>query len=244
MARPKKLGTVAMLKIVNDYYESCGDPGQLKYSLLEAYATSMGFDVKAYDFRRDHGVRSRMDELRDLSLLVTEGGAIAYKNLDVDALIGRSRNIDALKSELLELDAAWRRIYDRALDISKKNDALSRDSRKMAEICEQLEHDLGERSMQVSQLKAENRAFSQTNAYLRKTIRTYLYPAIANEILKSENVLDQADTEVMPETMAALADADLPTPFSKTVTEDMAFASREESLLWRMKAQTQGGGDA
>ena len=242
MGRPKKLGKDAMLKIVDGYYESCGDADKLKYSLLEEYAASLGFDVKAYDFRRDAAVRDRMDELRGLSMLVTGDGAIAYKNLDVDGIISRSRNLKALRGELLELDGTWRKIYDQALASSQKNKALVEENRQQALRCEELAHERGEQALRISRLSSDNKALSKTNAYLKKTIKAYLYPAIANEILKSENVLEQADTEAMPETMAALVDAEVPSPFSKAAANESALLSREESLLLRMKKQASGGG--
>jgi len=241
MARPKKLSTEAMLKIVNDFYESCGDADVLKFSHLESYASSRGFDVKAYDFKRDTGVRERLAELRDLSVLTSDDGAIAYKNLDVDALIKRSKNLTTLKIELTELDETWRKIYDRALILSQKNKALVHDNQQKTHMYEELECERQKQAEHISQLANDNKNLAQANTYLKKMIRAYLYPAIANEILMNENVLEQCDTEVMPETMAALVDAELPSPLSKTITNDLAFVSREESLLRRMKSQIGGG---
>ena len=63
MARPRKLSDDEMLKIVDSFYESNGNPSMLKCSLLEEYAISIGVEVKAYDFRRNEAVRHRMDEL-------------------------------------------------------------------------------------------------------------------------------------------------------------------------------------
>lgn len=244
MARPKKLSAEEMLDIVNGYYESCGNPDCLKFSFLEEYAASLGYDVKAYDFRRDPGVRTRINELRDLSLLKSEGGAIAYKSLDVEALIGRSRNLQSLKNELIELDETWRRIYERAVALSHKSEALTKDIRQKTLECEQMGHELDSQKSEISRLAGENREINKANRYLKRTIRTYLYPAIANEILKSENVLVQTDTDVMPETMAALADAETPSPFSHAIAKDKEFLSREEALVRRMALQLHGDGDA
>ena len=244
MGRPKKLSADEMLDIVNGYYESCGNPDRLKFSFLEEYAISLGYDVKAYDFRRDPGVRARINELRDLSLLKSEGGAIAYKSLDVEALISRSRSLKSLKNELIELDETWRRIYERAVALSHKNEALSKDVRQKTLECERMEQDLCSQKSEISRLAGENREISNVNRYLKRTIRTYLYPAIANEILKSENVLEQADTDVMPETMSALVDAETPSPFSHAVVKDKELLSREDALLRRMAVQLNGDNDA
>jgi len=244
MARPKKLSTEEMLDVVNGYYESCGNPDRLKFSFLEEYAVSLGFDVKAYDFRRDPGVRARINELRDLSLLKSEGGAIAYKSLDVEALISRSRSLQSLKNELVELDETWRRIYERAVALSHKSEALTKDIRQKALECEQMGQEIDSQKSEISRLAGENREISKVNRYLKRTIRTYLYPAVANEILRSENVLEQTDTDVMPETMSALVDSETPSPFSLAIAKDREFLSREDALMRRMLSQLHGDGDA
>lgn len=226
-----------MLQLVNEYYESCGDTARLKYSFLEEYAVSRGFDVKAYDFRRNADVRLRIGELRDMEAVSTRAGAIAYKSLDVDALISKSRNKEALRNSLLELDETWRRIYDRAAILSQQNEALSSDIRQKTLDCEKLTCEAAELSAQMAALKKEHRNALLENRYLKKMLKTYLYPAIANEILKSENVLEQADTEVTQTAMDVLTGPDVPTPFSKSVEADRQMLSREESLLRRMREQ-------
>ena len=116
MARPRKIETDEMIRIVESYYESNGDPGKLKYSLLEKYATSMGIDVKAYDFKRNPEVRRRMEELRGSA--ATAGlAAIAYKSIDVDALLNRNYTKEMLKNSIIELDETWRRVYERAANL-------------------------------------------------------------------------------------------------------------------------------
>lgn len=230
-----------MLQIVNDYYESCGDAERLKCSLLEEYAVSRGFDVKAYDFRRNAEVRRRIDELRDLALLPTEAGSIAYKSLDVDALIGKARNREALKNSLIELDETWRRIYGRAVALSHRNDALVKEVQQNAldiELQNRLVTDLSEKA---AAMRAENKNMLLENRYLKKMVKSYLYPAVANEILKNENVLEQSDTEVTQAAMDMLTEPTAPLPFPASVAEDRQMLSREESLLTRIEQQINGG---
>jgi len=86
MARPRKLETRELVQIAESFYESHGNPAKLKFSLLEEYAMSLGIDAKAYDFKRNETVRKRMDELRVASD-ASGSGAIAYKSLDVEAML-------------------------------------------------------------------------------------------------------------------------------------------------------------
>lgn len=69
-------------------------------------------------------------------------------------------------------------------------------------------------------------------------LKTYLYPAVANEILKQENLLENPDTEVTGVAMERLADAGIPASFPETVSADRKMRSREEELLQRMWKET------
>ena len=243
MARPRKVGAETMLQLVNDYYESHGDGGRLKCSLLEEYATKRGYDIKAYDFRRSADVRRRVDELKDISFLPVNSGGVAYKGLDVDAFINNARNRESLKNSLMELDETWRRMYDRYIAASKENDVLAKAARKHADELDEAASKSLEAVAEMARLKKERKDMLLENRYLKKMIKAYLYPAIANEILKNERVLDEIDTEVTSEALKALSEQATPMPFSKAASADRAIVSREATLISRMVAQTSDGQD-
>ncbi len=240
MARPRKLGTPEMLQIVDSYYESHGNSNALKYSLFEEYAVSLGLDVKAYDFRRNGAVRKRVEDLRGMDKF--DGiQAIAYKGIDVDAFLTRNRTRETLRNGLLELDESWRRIYDRAAELSRHNTELLKEvfTAKQENGTLATQNLEFEAACKKSQQSAN--AFLLENRYLKRMLKQYLYPTIANEILIVEKVLEQADTEATPAAMANLVDPGVPPPFSQSVSADAALFSREEYLLQRMKEQIQGG---
>lgn len=238
MARPRKLSDTDMIRIVDSFYESNGDPSMLKCSFLEEYAISIGISIKAYDFRRNKAVRHRMDELKDLSLLSLSTGAIAYKSLDVDALLDRNRTKPMLRNALLELDETWRRIYDRAAEMSKRNENLQQRIESILAEHDKLDCEVSESSAQITSLKKSSKELTLENRYLKRMLKQYLYPAIANEILLNENVLEKVDTEVTQTAMDKMVDSFLPAPFSSSVASDREILSREELLMERMKKQT------
>lgn len=237
MARPKKVDTEIMLRLVDDYFESTGDPNKLKCSLLEEYAASQGLDVKAYDFRRNTDVRRRMEKLREMSPMDSEACAIAYKSLDVDAFLSRCRTGKMLRDSLIELDETWRRVYERAAYMSLKNTELKAAAKHMAAQHDESLSKIASLTEQATRLDADAKNAVVENRYLKKMLKTYLYPAIANEILLRENVLEQADTEVAEYTMKEMVDGALPSSLSGAVTADIAAISREEALLNRMQRQ-------
>jgi len=240
MARPRKLGTEEMLDIVNKYYEGCGDPSRLKCSCLEEYATSAGIEAKAYDFRRNEAVRQRMEELRGISQLDPGTGAIAYKTLDIDALLKRCNTKTMLRDSLQELDGQWRRPYDRAAELLKSNEAWQLKLAKNDVERKKLNADVSGFSERVAQVNKANNDLLAENRYLKKMLRTYLYPAVANEILKQENVIEQNNAEVPRSTVEKLSDPTVPLSFSASVSADKEMLSREEALLAKMRAQALG----
>lgn len=242
MARPRKMSTDEMLQIVDSYFESCGDPDRLKCSFLEVYAASLGIKVKAYDFRRDAAVRQRMEELRS-SVKLDGIGAVVYKSMDVDAMLNRNYTRDMLRNSLLELDETWRRIYEKVADLSRKNAALLSELSSQKQAIELTSHEKEALGAQVKCAEKKADTLRIENRYLKKALKEYLYPAIANEILKRENVLEKIETEASPEAMAAFAEADAPASFSSSVVVDRRMLTREESLLECMAAQVRGDGD-
>jgi len=243
MARPRKLSDAEMLKIVDSFYESNGDPAMLKCSFLEEHAISLGIEVKAYDFRRNKAVRSRMDELKDLSLLAATTGALAYKSLDVDALLDRNRTRPMLRNALLELDEVWRRIYDRAIETVEINQLLKKNIESVSAERDELACEVSVSSEKITEYSKMNKELLLENRYLKKMLKQYLYPAIANEILLNENVLKQSDTVVTKTAMDKMVDPFLPAPFSTAIAPDRDILAREEFLLERMKKQISGVSD-
>jgi cell division protein FtsB len=182
-----------------------------------------------------------MKELRGLDG-VAGFAAIAYKSIDVDALLNRNYTREMLKSSIIELDETWRRVYVQAADLSRTNTSLLSALAKKEQAFGAITAEKDTCEEQIKSLKHDLAALAVENRYLRKSLREYLYPAIANEILKQEHVLEQADTEVLPEAMAALADSGAPLSFSASVAQDKSAISREEAILKRVEDRVHGKG--
>jgi len=224
-----------MLRILNSYWETHGSPGKLKCSLLEEYAAGIGFDIKAYDFRRDDEVRRRIDELK-------AGGAagfcaLAYRNIDADAMIAENPTKHALKAALTELDTYWRGVYDHAVGISGDNTRLLSENaalrKGLAEAALERDSSVGELR---DSIKASNKLVIE-NRYLKAALRRYLYPAVANEVLLRGGILKQADTETTETAMAELSENPAPLSLSESIEHDTQIMSREQMLLERMRGQ-------
>jgi len=238
MARPRKLNSEEMLRIVDAFYEHTGDTSRMKFSLIEEYAVSLGFDVKAYDFRRDSLVRQRIDELKNATN--PQSIAVAYKSMDVDALLQRNYTKESLKTGIMELDTYWRSIYEAAAALTEKNKSLMTETLLQKTTIKQLSNDNYALTAQSKDNERRVNALVLENRHLKSTIKKYLYPAIANEILKSEGSLEHIETTVMPLAMDELVEAATPASFSQSTVNDQQMLSREESLIMRMRRKTHG----
>jgi hypothetical protein len=239
MARPKKVSTMDMLRILDSYLEKHGDAGKLKCSNLEQYAATLGINVKAYDFRRDEAVRRRIDELSD-NTANDSISALAYKNLDADALIANHPTRATLKAALLELDANWRRVYERSVAVAAENTALISENNSKKRAIKELTGEITAAQDEIKTLKHTVSEQQSNVRYLKSALETHLYPALANEILRREGILSQTDTEVSAEAMATMTDTDAPLPFSEAIAPDGCLLSREQRLLERMRNQITG----
>lgn len=236
MARPKKIDTEKMICIVNSFFESNGDPAMLKYTLLENYAASLGAEIKEYDFRRDKSVRLRIDELQQ-SFMLEGMGIVAFKNIDIDAMLNRNRTREKLQSSLQELNDFWRQVYEKANVLSQTNKSLLTDNFKLKGKIKTLATEIEESGEKVQESKTQNNRLIIENRFLKRMLKQYLYPALANEILKNDNILSETDTEVTKLAMDKIASANIPPSFSGAVSADIEMLSREEKLFERMNSQ-------
>lgn len=239
MARPKKTDSDELVAVVDSFFttEAAGNPSKLKCSLLEEYAARLGKQAKAYDFRRDEKVRRRIEELKQLARNENGMGiqlGNPYKSLDVARLMKARRDPDELRTVLGELDAYWRYVYESTLQLRKDAEADAEEKKKLGEKCESLQQENEGLRKSYASARSEARTLTVENRYLRRMLRTYLYPALANEILADENQLKNPDTTVTLQAKEKLIDGKFPSAVSAASAEDKKILSREEELLRQM----------
>ena len=238
MARPRKMTAEQMLSVVDSYYATRADGNAklMKCSLIAAYAAELGYLADGYDFRRNLEVREHIECLKvEAEVFAEEAAVTAFKSLDAAGLIRNNPSMAQLTQALTELNDYWKRIYDHAEQISKQNSALAKEKKgyetrkKAAELSqEKLANENAELSQQNNKLIIENR-------YLRKMLRTYLYPAIANEILVQEKAMkDSGETKVTDAAMRAMTELSAPQSLHEAVSKDISMQSEEERLLSKM----------
>lgn len=242
MARPNKTDEALLVSILEKYYAevACGNAGSIKFTGLEKYAEEQGISAKEYEFRRNSGVRRRLDELKmPASGVETSASALVYKSLDVDGMIRTCQDLSDLKGKLADMDIYWKSIYDRHMDMEKKyRNALAQkaDSEKQAGLMKQ-EIQRSEELYRASE--KENRGLRRENAYLRKMLEKYLYPDLARQLMHEAHLPVGAAGNVTQEALGELIEGKRPAPFGGVQRAKEKPKTREEQLLEEMRRQAE-----
>ena len=111
----------------------------------------------------------------------------AYRTLDIDALLIKSRNISEFKTCIRELDEYWKSVYEASVNTEKENERLRSHKADPNELQEA--RDANNRlETRIRELERENRHLTLACRYMRKMLKKYLYPSVANELLKQEKI--------------------------------------------------------
>ncbi|MCL2757449.1 MAG: hypothetical protein FWD43_05170 [Coriobacteriia bacterium] len=235
MARPRKLEDADAIRLVDSLYEQCGDHSRLKFSELEKHAALLGMDVKAYDLRRHNVVLRRIAEIEALELNSYSLEALAYKGLDIDGFVSNNRTPDKMKQSLSELDGRWRKLFDQAVSLSEQVSVLSGRLQKSEALADGLKEKNAELMEDAAAGRNAATALKVENTYLRRMVREYLYPSLADSILKPGH--SASASVVTPAAVLDMIDREVPLPFSMSIEPDRKLRSREEALLDRLRLE-------
>ena len=239
MGRPKKNHSQTLVSLVVDFYEqeACGNPSKLRFTALAAYARSRGYEAEAYDFRRDAAVREKIDEITARQETQSrETMTAAYRNIDLDALFRHCPDLETLKRNIHGLDDYWRRVYEEMVEVKRENDRLRHAPNHLQEM-QALQETYEQLQEEMDRLKSEHRQIQDENAYLRRFLRNRLYPAVAEELLRQENLPVPENKTVKPTAFDTLIEGNSPQTFSGAQGEPEKKESRQERLLNQMKEQ-------
>lgn len=239
MARPKKNGSEILVGILEEYWreESGGDLSRLKCSNLEEYAKRKGYTALAYDFRRDKKVRERMDEIRT-GLEAQDDGSFpaAYRTLDIDAMLNNCKDVSELKNSLRLLDRYWREVYRQCIEKDHQIRQME-DRGDKPDNSEVLRLKAAAESME-----SENRKLRRVNSKLNKTLRAYLYPAVAEGLLREQGLPVPDKGMVDMEKAAEMVEGRRPEPFRGKQGEVAKRPCRQEVLMEQMRRMAKNEG--
>ena len=201
MGRRKIITDEELLTYIERFLnERCeGKVELLKIPAIGEFIRSNGMpEVNDVIIRRNKKARNFIENLKkkqeneDIYVIST------YKTLDVDAFIQRNCSISAIKKSLTELNIYYKKISESAnkicekyKDIEKKYKTLKVENKKISE--KNVEY-----SNQNNLFKNEIKMLKNQNKALKMIINTYVYPEIANELLKQSGILKNTGDIIDP----------------------------------------------
>ena len=218
MGRKKIIEDDRLINLTNQYIaEKCKyNIRYFKYNNLAEYICAQGFpDVTARLLQRNLAVRTCIEEWKEGTEDKNKSIVVAYKTLDVDAFIDRNRNRNALRKALTELDKYYKSVCDAATEILAENRRLKRKTSDLETSATNHKEMAAENSIEIKDKKNEIIKLKKENRVLRELVETYVYPEIANEILKQKGLLMNTADIISPDALErtiVTADTDISVP--------------------------------
>lgn len=174
--------------------EKCNsDTSLLSIPKLGQYLRENGVDIADYTLRRNTILRTKMEEYKKNFHVDIEEIVFGYKTLDVDLFLNNNTSKSALKESLVALDKTYNRSMIAAMQFAKENKKFKTKNEELKEKCDGLENELKLIKTELERKKKELGEAKAENQKLKRLIKDYMYPEIANELLKQEGlVIDTA----------------------------------------------------
>ena len=222
MARPKSFSEEEIIALINEYYLKYPNM-MIKASDLERYARTHGRpNFKAYSIRRCPKAKQYIDKINADNQVTLVTTIATWSQLDVDAFLNLNRSRSDLKNALIQRDNYYGEVCRTAGEfLNDKNRLEAKITRMQSEI-----DDLKNQIAQLEQMKTNkiNQYSQQMLLKMKKVLDTYVYPDIANEILKKEGLDTLFGLYVNP----ASIESEMITPESELVFENAQATSNED----------------
>lgn len=199
MARPRLFTEDELIALINEYYLEY--PNRIiKTSDLERYARTHGRpNFKAYSIRRCAKAKQYIDQINANNQVTLETTIVTWRQLDVDAFLNLNRSRSDLKNALIQRDNYYGEVCRSAGEfLNDKNRLEAKITRMQSEI-----NDLKNQIAELEQMNTKriNRYSQVMLSKMKKVLDTYVYPDIANEILKKEGLGSLFGLYVNPESV-------------------------------------------
>ena len=199
MARPRLFTEDELIALINEYYLEYPNR-MIKTSDLERYANAHGRpNFKAYSIRRCPKAKQYIDQINANNQVTLETTIVTWRQLDVDAFLNLNRSRSDLKNALIQRDNYYGEVCRSAGEfLNDKNRLEAKITRMQSEI-----NDLKNQIAELEQMNTKriNRYSQVMLSKMKKVLDTYVYPDIANEILKKEGLGSLFGLYVNPESV-------------------------------------------
>ena len=238
MARPRLFTEDELIALINEYYLEYPNR-MIKTSDLERYANAHGHpEFKSYSIRRCAKAKQYIDQINASNQVTLETTIVTWRQLDVDAFLNLNRSRSDLKNALIQRDNYYGEVCRSAGEfLNDKNRLEAKITRMQSEI-----NDLKNQIAELEQMNTKriNRYSQVMLSKMKKVLDTYVYPDIANEILKKEGLDSLFSLYVNPESV----ESEMITPESVLeISNNQATTSDEDDTVDSIQDLTGGFDD-
>lgn len=200
MARTKTYNTKEIIGLLNEY--NIENPGvKVTIPKFGTYIRSKGYDIKDHTLRRDEKFRECLNELNKEDDAKSLNDLVTYKTVDAEAFITKNNTKAKLKESITNRDNYYASIAANAVKaIQDRNESLERIKELECEINEfketikELETKLQNEKSKVKEANTKEK--DNTILTLKRILDDYVYPDMANAILKKEGILEVVNSLV------------------------------------------------
>jgi HD-GYP domain-containing protein (c-di-GMP phosphodiesterase class II) len=222
MARKVKIDSDTLIGLIDQFYaEKCdGNTELLKIPQIGEYARSKGCDVADYLIRRNSEAKVYIKKLQENTEETHIHTVAVYRDLDMDAFLMKNNTKEKLKKALKERENYYKQVTNSASYSFKENKRLEQQVMEYKKRIKELEEKIEFIENKNTGIGYDSRNDKAENQKLRAIIETYVYPEIANELLKQQGLLKNTAGIVNPDAIKgeiASAETDVTEIRSKVV---------------------------
>lgn len=198
--------------------EAKGNPGRMKIAEIGRYVRSHGFpNVNDPVIARNASVRQYIEESISKSKNEDYLRVSVYKTLDVEQLFERNNSVSSLKKVLTEREQYYKSLSEAAARALDQNDDLKEENNHLKLKLDDIMISNEQNESTIENLSRENKQLQADNKKLRNIIDIYVYPEIANELLKKQGLLYSEENKSIVK--RAAVEEQLITPITNVKTE-------------------------
>lgn len=186
MARPKKTNEDLLIAGTKAYFSAFPKKSTaVKYTELAAYISGLyGISLREYEIRRCSKVKELIEELQNQKRKSDIKKAVAFVTLDVEEFLRVNSSYERLKWAITERDRYYEEVSSSAGRIVDENRRLVKQLEMTQCENEMLKKRVEEIEQESINIKKEKNQAKARLKVLVKTMNTYVYPEIANQLLK------------------------------------------------------------
>lgn len=202
MGKPKTIDDNRLLELISEYYKDVcnGNVYMLKLPRIAKYIASHGYpSYQVTTLRRNPAAREYIK-----SLLATKDSAsvqdiVVYKPIDIEDFLNTNRTRSAQYTALSNLDSYYRTIADTSNALNQHCKALEKKCRKLSNELDDANASIKTYAEDERNHRAVKKELVSRNELLEDIVKNYVYPNIANELLRRDGDLVVEDTGINKE---------------------------------------------